>query len=145
MPSLLPPDTITLDYRPDLDVLVIRWLRDVPEAADVQALYAAVLSAARAHAPASRWLLDVRRRPYPDPEVARWFAQEWLPAASAQLAPRRLHLAYLLSPLRYEAIFDNPALELANARIMALDQPYLVQTFLDEGAALEWLGQAAAD
>jgi len=135
------PDIITVDFRPDLGVFTMRWLSEAGSPAEVQAYYEQALVAAHPHRP-SRWLIDVRRRPNPDPQVAMWFGQTWLPAVAALAAPQPLRLAYLLSPLRQRATFDNPALAPANARIMATDQPYVVETFLDEGAAMRWLMSA---
>lgn len=140
MPLLLLAETVEVQHRPDLNVLTVRWLREPPDPVEVRTLYLAVLEAARPYAATPGWLLDVRRRPAPDPGVARWFGEYWLPAAAALVQPRQLRLAYLLSPLRQRATFgENRALQPANERILAPGQPYVVNTFLDEGAAMAWL------
>ncbi|GAA4346792.1 hypothetical protein GCM10023185_01370 [Hymenobacter saemangeumensis] len=131
-------DVISLAFRPDLGVFTMRWLEEPTQPADVQGYYEQALDAARPHHPAC-WLIDVRRRPMPDPHVALWFGTTWLPQVAALAAPRTLRLAYLLSPLRQRATFDDPALAPANARILAPNQLYVVETFLDEGAAMRWL------
>jgi len=129
-------DFLEITYRPDLDVLVARWLRPI-ELAELQRGYEAMLEAAAADptAPRRRWLLDVRRRLNTHLIGAQWMASTLLP----QLGPRlggRTRLAYLLVPtfLRDEA---------ADAAFPPPDyfvgQPFLADRFVEEQAATEWL------
>ena len=72
---LLPCLRIT--YRPDLDLLTVRWLGESPLAA-LQGEYDTVLAQLQVHRTA-RLLLDIRRRDAPSHEMTHWFNAEWLP------------------------------------------------------------------
>ncbi|GAA4373579.1 hypothetical protein [Hymenobacter koreensis] len=130
-------DYLDLSYRPDLRVLTVRWLRSVsfPE---LQAGFRQALDMALA-CQAAYWLVDVRRRTEIDAIPSTWVAQHLLPEAAAGLAPATLYVAYLLSPVRAEQIVTNPALQAATAQAQAPTQPYRLETFIDEGPAVQWL------
>ena len=79
------PDSAFPDYayRPDLDVFTVRWPTHelmVTARPDYEALL--LLPEARC---TTRWLFDVRRRPYTDAASARWVITDWLPRAAALL------------------------------------------------------------
>ncbi|SNC76695.1 hypothetical protein SAMN06265337_3516 [Hymenobacter gelipurpurascens] len=127
------PDYLTITYRPDLDVLVGRWMRPVtlPE---MQAGYDLMLEAAVEHK-CQYWLLDVRRRINTDGQGAHWMMTEFLPAVGVRLGGRT-YLAYLLAPLLLrdqsaDAAFPTP-------ESMA-DKPFMGLRFTDEREAIEWL------
>ena len=131
-----PPSSLQLAYRPDLDMLTARWFTesDLPQ---LQEEYAAVLAAGLA-AGTTRWLLDVRRRDVPTAEAAHWVSFEWLPRAAAQVGGP-LRLAFLISPLRAEALRTAANLQPSVRAVLDSPQPYQLQTFGDEGAAVTWL------
>lgn len=129
--------TLTIQYRPDLDMLTVRWL-DSLQPAQYQQDYHTILAEARAHNTV-RWLIDVRRRPHPSPEMAAWAANVWLADVVVALAPRRARLAYLISPSRQQALQDSPALQASVQRASDPGRGYDVAIFNDEGPATHWL------
>ena len=131
---------LLLQYRPELNLLVARWQESL-STAHLQAGYHSLLQAARQHGTTS-WLVDVRRRPIPSPEQARWITHEWLPQAAAACAPRRLRLAYLLSPTYEHNLQNNAAVQPSMQAVFAPNRPYDLQTFTEEGAAMQWLARA---
>lgn len=130
-------DYLMLDYRADLQLLVMRWLRDV-SATELQDGFAAAQQLARQHA-ASYWLVDVRRRAALDPADSAWVADVFLPQVAGHLAPALFAIGYLLAPFRATAIQEQAPLRATVARAEAVTQPYQLRTFLDEAKAMEWL------
>ncbi|AIZ63913.1 hypothetical protein PK28_09860 [Hymenobacter sp. DG25B] len=128
-------DYLTIDYRPDLHLLTLRWLRDVTFS-ELQAGFQAAHAAART-AGATRWLIDVRRRLEMDAVPSTWVANQLLPVVAAEL-PGTLQVAYLLAPARHEAIQTVPNLKNAVLQAQAPSQPYRLQVFIDEGEAVRW-------
>jgi carotenoid cleavage dioxygenase-like enzyme len=66
-------ESFTLDYRPEQQLLVGRWLQPV-SLDELKAHYGALLDAAVAHGNCRRWLLDVRRRDIHNAAAIAWFA-----------------------------------------------------------------------
>ncbi len=136
-----PDDAPQLTYRPDLHVVIGRWLNDYDPAdhdfAGLRAEYDRVLAACRAHG-TTRLLLDIRRRNDPTEAVTRWFSQQWLPEAVAAVAPARLRLAYLSSPQRFELLRTNSRIGGHLQEALACPT-YDMELFDDEGAATRWL------
>ncbi|MBU6122637.1 hypothetical protein [Hymenobacter siberiensis] len=123
-------------YRPDLDLFTVRWPTHelvATSRSDYEALL--LLPEARR---TTRWLFDVRRRPYTDATSARWVITDWLPRAAA-LLPAPLRLAYLVAPTRAAELAADTAIgdEVRPATLPGL--PYLLRPFADEGAAVRWL------
>ncbi|UYZ65099.1 hypothetical protein [Hymenobacter weizhouensis] len=131
------PAPLLIQYRSDLHLLIGRWL-DTATSEHLQAGYRSLLEAAQQHG-SHRWLIDVRRRPIPTPEQARWITHEWLPQLAAAVAPQRLRLAYLLSPAYEQSLSSNPAIQPSVQAAFAPDRPYDLSTFIDEGTAMAWL------
>lgn len=133
---MLPP-TCSIQFRPDLQVLVVRWPADAPFA-QLQADFEAVLREASAQQ-AHRWLLDVRRREDLAPELAHWTTHDFFPRAAALLGPPALRIAALASPTRM-AVYEADEFQ---RRTLAYGQegarPYRLQLFGDEGTAMHWL------
>lgn len=124
-------------YRPDLRLLVGRWLDDAP-VPHLQADYAALLATAQEHH-AGRWLLDVRRRDQLSPELSQWTTTTFLPFATTTLAPVPLRIAVLCSPARL-AIYEADARQQEYLTFgLAAERPYQLRLFRDEGTAMEWL------
>lgn len=132
------PDYLHLSYRPDLQILLLRWLRDAT-LAEVQAAHQAVLEMARLHG-VSRWFVDVRRRQLVNEVHSRWVGMEFLPRAAAALQEvGTLRIAYLMSPSRKQALDAEPDLHTTITRAQSAEQPYRLRVFLEESAALPWL------
>lgn len=127
---------LSLSYRPELRTVVLRWLRDTtfPE---IQLGHQAALYLARHHA-ATHWFIDVRRRLLVEHTHFSWVVDDFLPQASA-LLPDSLRVAYFMSPNRQRIIDSQPELQATFSRSQSLSQPYRMQAFFDEAAALQWL------
>ena len=123
-------------YRPDLDILTVRWLTD-EQAATTAGDYESLLLLPEARRTAN-WLFDVRRRPYTNAASAHWVVTDWLPRAAA-LCPAPLRLAYLVAPVRAAELEGDTPIG-AEVRPATLPgHPYLLRAFTDEGAAVRWL------
>jgi hypothetical protein len=128
---------LQISFRPDLHLLIMRWLRDVTQT-ELQQGYLEAVQAARQH-DATCWLVDSRRRVQSDEAMVRWLANDYLPTISAQLGHQPVRLACLVAATWQPA--EAPATPLA----VLAQQPhqpassYHVQLFGDEGAAMQWL------
>ena len=130
------PDFLEISYRPDLDVLVGRWMRKI-SAAEMCQGYEHLLEAA-VQCGCRQWLLDARRRFNTDRDGARWMISTFLP----QLGPRlggRTHLAYLLAPVLLRDTEADAAFPPAS---FFDDKPYNADRFTDEREAIDWLQTA---
>lgn len=134
-PINLPSRTIT--FRPDLQVMVVRWHTHA-DLEVVQADYAQMLAAAEATG-ISDWLLDVRRREKVTAELSAWVSQEFYPAAVGRMAPRRLRMAVLSSPALTEMYRNDPDQKKYVAYSTDPTRPYDIRLFDDEGQAMSWL------
>ncbi len=136
--SLLKSDLLAISHRSDLALLTVRWLDDAAPA-ELRRHYDSALATAR-EAGVAHLLLDVRRRSAPGPAAATWVAHDWLPRMVAALAPRRVCLAYLISPLRAELLATEPRISALAADYPAGIEPgFCLETFVDEGEAVRWL------
>ncbi len=126
-------DFLVLAYRPDLDVLVARWLRPIT-LDELEQGYWALLAEAERHR-CRRWLIDVRRRRNTHQLGARWMVSTLLP----ELGPRlggRTRLAYFLMP----AFMRDPEADAAFPPPQYFeDKPFVGERFVDEQGALTWL------
>ena len=130
----------TLEYRPDLRIMVLRWLRPTT-LAEVQESYAATLALARQHA-CPDWLLDARRTGPIEIEETAWLANTFFPAAALHFAPRALRLAVFSSPLRIEQLRTDARVAPAVLHALGADRPYQASVFANEGMAVAWLADA---
>lgn len=126
-----------LRYRPDLHVVLLRWLRE-NTLAETQASYQAALALAQQHG-CARWLLDGRRGGPIAIDETDWLADDFFPAAAARLAPRPLSLAVFTSPARIEQQRVDAEVAVRVAHALAPERPYQAHVFADEGAAVGWL------
>ncbi|MBF9236222.1 hypothetical protein I2I05_02325 [Hymenobacter sp. BT683] len=134
MNPILVQDFLEISYRTDLDLLVGRWLRPI-ELPEMQRGYQLLLDAAQAGG-CRRWLLDVRRRQNTHQLGARWMVTTWLP----QLEPRlggRTRLAYLMAPVYLR---DEAADAAFPPAAYFVDKPFIGERFIEESAAIAWLG-----
>ncbi|WBA41033.1 hypothetical protein [Hymenobacter canadensis] len=129
------PDFLALSHRPDLQVLVARWMR-VISLAEMRQGYELLLLAAAQHR-CRQWLIDARRRNNTDREGAIWMVQEFLPRLQGQLGGRTA-LAYLLPPVHLRDQQADAAFP--PARFFD-DKPFVAERFTDERQALDWLQQ----
>ena len=137
-PIELPSRTIT--FRPDLNVMVVRWHTHAPLEV-VQADYAQMLAAAEKHG-LSDWLLDVRRREKVTVELSAWVSEEFYPLATARFAPRRLRMAVLNSPALTEAYRSDPDQKKYVDYALDPARPFETRLFDDEGEVMRWLNPA---
>ena len=133
MTTIAVADFLTISYRPDLDVLVARWLRPI-ELAEMEQGYWALLAEAELRQ-CRRWLLDVRRRRNTHQIGAAWMVSTLLPALGQRLGGRS-RLAYLLMPefmrdAAADAAFPPPA--------YFDGKPFVGERFVEEHLALGWL------
>lgn len=129
--------TLVIQYRPDLDILTVRWLAELLTDR-FQQEYNTILQEAQIY-DTPRWLIDVRRRPHPAPDMADWAANVWLPQVVTALAPRRPRLAYLISPSREQSLKASPALQASVQAASSPERGYDVAIFNNEGEANNWL------
>ncbi|GAB3293049.1 STAS/SEC14 domain-containing protein [Hymenobacter tenuis] len=128
---------LTIAFRADLHVLIVRWLREV-STPELQQGYQAVLAAAQEHH-VSHWLVDSRRRNQSNASMVEWLDQEFLPASSQQLK-QTAHLACLTaSSWQPAGTPATPLAELARRTSPSAGRGFVVQLFGDEGAAIKWL------
>jgi|SRR6476469_1644995 len=137
MQSPIELTTRTIYFRPDLEIMVVRW-HTHGSMEVVQADYACMLEAAEAFG-ASDWLLDVRRREKVTAELSAWCNDTFYPQAARRLAPRRLRLAVLSSPALTEAYRNDPNLKKYVEQALAPKQTFDTRMFDNEGEAMEWL------
>lgn len=130
-------EAYTLQYRHDLQALILRWLRPqtMPE---IQESYGRLLEFAREYG-CSCWLLDGRRDGPLNLEITDWLSCHFFPEAVRTLAPRQLCLAVLSSPSRLQQLRSDTTVASAVARALAPEQPYHTAVFLTEAEALIWL------
>jgi hypothetical protein len=140
MPSSIELPTRTISFRPDLNVLVVRWHTHAPLEV-VQADYVQMLAAAEANG-STDWLLDVRRRDKVSAEISEWVSHTFYPQAVARLAPRRLRMAVLNSPALTEAYRSDADQKKYVAYVLDPARPFDICLFDDEGEAMQWLRPA---
>lgn len=129
------PEFLILSYRPDLEVLVARWMR-VISLAEMQRGYEQMLQTAAQYG-CHQWLIDARRRNNTDREGAVWMVQDFLPRLQGQLGGRTA-LAYLLAPVHLR----DPQADAAFPPAHFFDgKPFVADRFIDERTALDWLRQ----
>ncbi|WP_426061275.1 hypothetical protein [Hymenobacter sp. B1770] len=120
-------------YRPDLDVLVGRWLRQ-PTEAELQEGYFYLLEMAQAYN-ARFWLVDARRRSHASQQSTPWMMETFLPLLPQHLG-KPVFMSYLFMPNHLYEIEQDAAVP----PLTYFDhRPYQVQRFTDEQAAMEWL------
>ncbi|GGK84616.1 hypothetical protein ACD591_13315 [Rufibacter glacialis] len=128
-------DAIALTYRPDLDVLFLRWPQPV-YAFTTREVYQQVLELAQ-DTKARYWLFDVRSRGPLSAEDVTWLRESFFPALHGQL--RQLtHVAYLVSP----AHANDPETNVQATQMRALPwygQGADFEGFTSETDALGWL------
>ncbi|RSK41065.1 hypothetical protein [Hymenobacter perfusus] len=128
---------LQISFRPDLHLLIMRWLRDVTQA-ELKQGYSEVLQAAQQHN-ATCWLVDSRRRVQSDEAMVQWLANDYLPTLSAQLGNQLIRLACLVAATWQPAEAPATPLAVLAQRPSQAAYSYHVQLFGDEGTAMQWL------
>lgn len=116
MEKIVGEDFLEIIHRPDLDMLVARWLRAI-ELPELQRGYELLLAEAIGRR-CRRWLLDVRRRLNTYQVGAQWMVSSLLPRLGPQLGGRT-RLTCLLAPIYLrdeaaDAVFPPPLTSTAN-------------------------------
>lgn len=139
LPATAYAEYLNLSYRPDLRMVVLRWLRDT-SLSELQLGHQAALHLARQQA-AAHWFVDVRRLVVTNSSHSGWVIDSFLPQAAALLA-EPLRIAYLMSPNRQNAIATQPDLRTVISRSQVSGCPYSLRIFLEEASAMTWLFEA---
>lgn len=132
--SVFPANAFSLEYRADLNIIIGRWLTDVPPPA-LQETYEAMLATAQAHGNCQFWLLDLRRRPVAGSDLNEWFRDQFSPLISATLNGP-LFTAYLASP-HQRPTTESYEIELYLLREASVNA--FPELFENEAEAVEWL------
>lgn len=133
---------LTLRYLPGPGVLQVSWLAEPPPGR-ARLEYTALLRAAFTY-DATRWLIDLRRRPHLHPETSAWAMQQWMPLVIQSLEPKRLRMAFVVWLDRNDLMHENPALRPALQAFYDPERSFDTVSFFDEHEALAWLCDEAA-
>jgi hypothetical protein len=131
----------SISFRPDLNVMVVRWHAHASLEV-VKSDYAEMLAAAEKYGTGD-WLLDVRRRDKVSTELGAWASGTFYMQAATRLAPRRLRMAILNAPALTEAYRSDPDQKKYVAYVLDPARPFDVALFEDEGHAMQWLSLRA--
>lgn len=138
MYTLPSPDYLYLAYRADLDILVLRWMRQ-PTEVEMQQGYTLALNVA-AERQCRHWLVDARRRDHSNKDSSHWMMDSFFP----QLYPRlggTAYLAFVFAPMHLQELEADSAIPpLAYFE----GRPYRVERFTEEHAANAWLNACRA-
>lgn len=138
MHLLSPSPLVDLSYRPDLHILVMRWLNTVEEA-EAKRIYQAVEVIAEDQQ-CRFWLIDARRRPIFNAGVTQWVFEELAPNVADRFGGP-MHFSYLVSPEHLAGAQEFLRNHIALNRAAL---PYRLHYATDEGTATQWLVQAQA-
>ncbi|TGE23354.1 hypothetical protein [Hymenobacter metallicola] len=135
MHLLSPSPLIDLSYRPDLHILVMRWLGTADET-EIKRIYRAVEAANEQQC--RFWLIDARRRASFNPEITTWLFEKFVPAMAAQLGGP-LYFSYLVGPTHLAG-----AQEFLQGHFLpgGPERPYRLHYAGEEREATDWLLQA---
>ena len=129
-------NALSLEYRPDLGILIGRWWQALPSP-ELQGTYEAMLAAAKTYGNCRFWLLDLRRRPLAGPNLNEWFRDQFSPLVAAALGGP-LFTTYLAGPHQRRAA-ESAEMELHLRHAATLDSYPLF--YDDEAEALTWLAE----
>lgn len=131
-----PVTLVDLSYRPDLHIVVVRWM-GITTDDETRRVYRCLEQADTQQC--RFWLLDARRRPSSGEAVTRWMLDEFAPLVSAHLGGL-LHFSYLISPAHLTAAEGFRK----QAASHAASLPYRLHYASQENDAIDWLLQAQA-
>lgn len=122
-------------YRPDLHVVVGRWMREIQRAQEVQQNYASLLEEAEQHQQCRFWLLDARRRFRTAVEITDW-VEDYFPRMAEERLGGEIRIAYLLAPRQLLVSTESPPFPQLRHPVHG---HLLSRQFTDEGKAIAWL------
>ena len=126
-------DYVLVSYRPDLQLLIMRWTRPATSA-EHRAGYQEALRVAQPRQ-AGRWLIDLRSRGLATPTDLHWILDDFRRELHAALPGVACRIAYFTSP--YHADLLTTRLQELNTKPGALE----IRVFVEETPAYEWLGR----
>lgn len=129
---ILLPDA-TLQYRPEIGSIVVRWSNDSTTPALAQ-VYSELLEVAKDKS-CYHWLLDVRRRDAINEELTAWVKEEFLPTVCNEVQAS-VKMAYLVSPRKARKLADRESLVAERTHVYHVCQTSIFDT---EFQAAEWL------
>ncbi|GAA4348735.1 hypothetical protein GCM10023185_04920 [Hymenobacter saemangeumensis] len=132
--SDFPAGAFSLDHRPDLGILIGRWLRNLPPP-ELQATYRVMLEEARAHSSCRYWLLDLRRRPVTEVDLNVWISEQFTPVIATDMGGA-LFTAFLVGPDQQAAIESE---HMSNYLRQLADLELYPNFFDNEADAVTWL------
>lgn len=130
-----PNALVDLSYRPDLHILLVRWL-GVTTDDEIRDVYRYLETANVQHC--RYWLLDARRRPSSGPAVTQWMFDEFAPVVSAHFGGL-LYFSYLISPAHLAAAESFRGQQASPA---SLALPFRLHYASQESDAVQWLREA---
>jgi hypothetical protein len=128
----LPPDSVELHYRKDVQILMARWLRPIA-AAELYEGYEAALAKAKQHR-ARYWLLDLRARGTASEDDTQWVLTQFFPKLPPQLGGR-VYVSILLAASQLSEA------EQEEGSPLVANEQYHVRLFATEVPALAWLSR----
>jgi hypothetical protein len=133
-------DFLRLSYRPDLQVLFMRWGRPV-STQEHKAGYGAALELARTSG-SGWWLVDLRSRGLASSEDFAWILANFRPQIAAILPTTSRRIAYLVTPYHADLIRERLA-TLEPTYPVAVQQSAAIRVFTEEQLAQRWLHTGA--
>lgn len=129
-----PPDTLSIRYDAEQNLLVGYWHRDA-EAKNLYPAFYQLLAAAKAHGNCRFWLLDMRQRSWHTAAFTEWFS-ELLAHKVVQEVGAPVFVAYVADEV-HRADIESVATEATLRQIAQVEfYPYF---FSNEAAAHDWL------
>jgi hypothetical protein len=128
-------DHLSLTYRPDLEVLIARWLRPVT-LAELQAGYQALADEAE-RCNTVRWLLDTRALSV-STEAGRWVNDSFYPTLANRFV-QPVRMAYMIPPGSQQLLRTDAEMAELLSRFQETMTSYCFKLFDQEGDAQRWL------
>jgi len=134
LPAAHSSDYLQLVYRPDLRVLICRWMQQTTPQ-DLRSGYGLIIEEGASQSCAF-WLIDARRREHTaNQQDTAWLIESFFPQVVARLS-QPVFVAYLFAPSHLTDIEANTAIP----PLTYFDnRPYQIGRFIEERTALEWL------
>lgn len=140
LPTAHSSDYLQLVYRPDLRVLICRWMQQTTPQ-DLRAGYGLIIEEGASQR-CAYWLIDARRREHTaNQQDTAWIMETFFPQVVARLG-QPVFIAYLFAPSHLIDIEANSAIP----PLTYFDNhSYHIGRFIEERTALEWLTACRTD
>lgn len=139
LPAANSSDYLQLVYRPDLRVLICRWMRQTTTQ-ELRVGYGHILDEGESQ-DCAYWLVDARRRDRAaNQQDTAWMMEVYFPQVAVRLR-QPVFIAYLFAPAHLTDIEANTAIP---PLTYFENRPYQIGRFIEERAALEWLAACRA-